>query len=299
MTLWTVGYGGASWETFLQVLREAGVQLVLDVRRTAWSESSPCYREAELVRELPRAGIAYERARELGNPPDVAAACTLAGNLEPFVQHLAERPNLVERLLLRLQEAPRVAILCGCPDSARCHRGVIAAACARRGVQVHHLRPRLGAAGPAPKILAITVRQPWAWAICQGHTALVNVLEPPARGAAYLAIHAKKEYDSALHLRMHELGLRLPPRGMHHDHGVVAVARLGGLLREREVPTGPRGGDPWFLGPVGLQLVELVTIQPVPCRGAAGLWKLPPDVLELVRDRWKTARAALCAEAGR
>lgn len=296
MTLWTITYGGVSWETFVQALKDAGVQLVLDVRRTAWSESSPCYREAELLRELPRAGLEYQRAKELGNW--VQAECLVAGNVGPYAKYLDERPELVDRLLLRLAAGERLALLCGCPNPQACHRGVIAAAAERRRVEVRHLRPRQGQdSGPPPKILGISTHQPWTWAITEGHTRLINVLEAPNRACSYLAIHANKEYDGALHLQMNRRGCATPPKmRQHHQHGVVAVGKLGGLLRERETPT---GADPWWWGPVGLVLEELVLIEPVPCRGAAGLWRLPPEALALVRSRWKAARAAQAATEGK
>lgn len=40
----------------------------------------------------------------------------------------------------------------------------------------------------------------------------------------------------------------------------------------------PQGEDPWWVGPVGWYFRDLVAIEPVPCKGAQGLWSLPADV---------------------
>jgi len=39
--------------------------------------------------------------------------------------------------------------------------------------------------------------------------------------------------------------------------------------------------DPWFVGPFGWVLSDVVVLPaPVPCRGAQGLWEVPADVRE-------------------
>ena len=73
------------------------------------------------------------------------------------------------------------------------------------------------------------------------------------------------------------LGIQMVHRGMkvpgpkEHDYGIVAVCRTG---RAHE-------------------LTEVVPIAPVECRGAAGLWRLPDELLVTVRARWLAAKAAL------
>lgn len=59
---------------------------------------------------------------------------------------------------------------------------------------------------------------------------------------------------------------------------IVAVARFGGT------PTSVN--DPWFVGPVGWLLEDVQVLrQPVACKGAQGLWDLPPAVLAQVADQ--------------
>lgn len=64
--------------------------------------------------------------------------------------------------------------------------------------------------------------------------------------------------------------------------GIVAVAKFGGTVEESD--------DPWFEGPIGWVLSEVMVLpEPVPCRGAQGLWSVPEDVAVLVRDGFKLA----------
>lgn len=52
---------------------------------------------------------------------------------------------------------------------------------------------------------------------------------------------------------------------------------------------GPLDVERWFFGPYGWLMPERVPIAPVPCRGAQGLWKLPPDVEAEVLRRYEAA----------
>lgn len=44
-----------------------------------------------------------------------------------------------------------------------------------------------------------------------------------------------------------------------------------------------QSNSPWFFGPVGIKLAQPVALKtPVPCKGALGLFRLPPDVMEVL-----------------
>lgn len=171
------------------------------------------------------------------------------------------------------------------------------------------------------KILALTILQPWATLIAQGPKRVENRTWAP-RGLKvgdYLALHAgvfsprlADHWNYALDLaEFHGILDEVPLLKQWNDvingelgrlyrarckrflqgavpHGaVIGVARLAGV--ERETPA----SDPWWCGPVGWRLTDVVGIEPVPCSGAQGLWELPPDVLDAVRERWAAARAAI------
>ena len=66
MRVFTVGHGARPGEEVVEVLCEAGVQTVVDVRRFPGSRRHPQFNQAALAAALEEAGIAYTHAVELG-----------------------------------------------------------------------------------------------------------------------------------------------------------------------------------------------------------------------------------------
>lgn len=117
---------------------------------------------------------------------------------------------------------------------------------------------------------AITLWQPWAWAITHADKRVENRTWSPPESliGEQIAIHAGKQFDeSAIHLLV-RCG------GSLFFGGVVGVATLAGVTTSC-----PAGQDTWFSGPVGWILEDVVALaDPVPCRGFQGLWALPEAV---------------------
>lgn len=306
MSLCTIGYGGVPWPSFVEALAEAGVQVVVDVRLTPWSKSAPCYRRDDLALALSQLGLGYVHDADLGNP--VQDECRADKSLAPYRQHLLAHLGVLAPVRQLLASGTAVALLCGCPRQDQCHRGVIAEELRRLtpGLVVRHLHPPQGEdRGPAPKILGLTLMQPWAHAvIAEGKPVENRTWRPWCPIGTYLAIHAGKTYDiDGEHWIASALGRQLPPR-KHHDTGaIVGVARLaavveGGVLDAKVVagrlpatmePGGP--GWDWYCGPKGWVLDEVVKLpKPLPCKGAQGLWRVPDDVLPLLRKQWALGR---------
>jgi hypothetical protein len=147
---------------------------------------------------------------------------------------------------------------------------------------------------------ALTIHQPWAWFIAQGYKPIENrSWAPPASiVGCHVAIHASKRWNageviSDLNWAWIEKLFPASERGGTQEQflarlqaqcgHVVAVARLAGSVRE--------SSSRWFFGPIGWQLEDVVAIEPVACRGAQGLWALPPDVHVTVRERYGRARS--------
>lgn len=90
------------------------------------------------------------------------------------------------------------------------------------------------------------------------------------------------EHAAGLVLDLSELNYS---RVLAEGRGVVAVGKVRGPIEGE-----PRG---WYIGSpsIGWLFDRVVRLPvPVPCRGAQGLWELPPDVLAAVREQ--IARAA-------
>lgn len=56
-----------------------------------------------------------------------------------------------------------------------------------------------------------------------------------------------------------------------------------------EVKVADRVDSPWFVGPIGWKLADVVAIAPVPCSGQQGLWMVPVDLLPYVRRAYQQA----------
>jgi uncharacterized protein (DUF488 family) len=144
--LYTIGYESATVERFLEALRAAGVQVVVDVRAIAASRR-PGFAKTRLAESLRSAGIEYLHLRGLGTPAEGRAAARAGKHDELrriYLEHLATGPardDLDE--LARLVAADRsVCLLCLEADPEHCHRSLVAETVrARLDIEVTHLHP--------------------------------------------------------------------------------------------------------------------------------------------------------------
>lgn len=156
--LWTIGVYGFDRETFLESLRGAGIDLLLDVRQRrgvrgseyAWANSQ------RLQAALKEAGIAYSHLRELA--PTTAMRELQYREDEKRGEGKRDRSALAPAYAVRYTEevldradlepivrwigSSRPALLCVERDPEACHRSLIAERLSREfGFGVEHLRP--------------------------------------------------------------------------------------------------------------------------------------------------------------
>lgn len=143
----TIGYEGATAQSFVAALQEHGVKLVVDVRALA-SSRRPGFAKTRLSANLAEAGIDYVHMRRLGTPADGRAAARAGRHDEMrriFLAHLATEPAQEElEALAELVRAGRpLALLCFEAEPAHCHRSLVAAALGERlPLRVTHLLAR-------------------------------------------------------------------------------------------------------------------------------------------------------------
>lgn len=136
---------------------------------------------------------------------------------------------------------------------------------------------------------ALTLWQPWAWAIAHAGKRIENRNWPPPRWiiGEEIAIHAGKKIDK-------DDAFDLLDELEHDDvdfvlGAVVAVATVKGWVdsMSEEHPQAK-----WFCGPCGWVLVDVVPLRsPVPCRGYQKLWNLPDEVMAQVFKELDSMRA--------
>lgn len=144
---------------------------------------------------------------------------------------------------------------------------------------------------------AITLRHPSPWAICYLGKDVENVgwcppstkLHPGDR----LAIHGgRMPADTEIRrsfAALEERGCIFPGSAIPslddlrtQESSIVAVVTYGGALTSHT--------SKWFAGYYGWLVRNLVVLpQPVPCRGARGLWSVPAAVLEQMRDQFRSS----------
>lgn len=143
---------------------------------------------------------------------------------------------------------------------------------------------------------ALTIWQPYAHYIALGLKKIENRTWAPTENMLklgdYFAIHAGMRYDkSGAESIRRELGLVVPKHEDLPKGAIVAVAVLD-RIAAAEDDFDPAWDDPWFSGPWGWCLRDVVAIEPVPCNGAQKLWYVPDRIVEKVRENFRKARRA-------
>lgn len=132
--------------------------------------------------------------------------------------------------------------------------------------------------------LALSVRQPWAWAIIYAGKDVENRdWRRPNPGLTFrgrVAIHAssgmtRDEYDAV----MPRGTLPIPPAHLLVRGAIIGHVQIMDIIRDpgREMIT-----SPWFTGPVGLLLAHPVAIEPIPCAGALGFFDWRRNATEAI-----------------
>jgi uncharacterized protein (DUF488 family) len=132
----TVGHSTHQSHEFLELLRGAAIEALVDVRRYPGSRRMPWFNEAGLRRSLTAAGIEYLHLAELGGRRGPAG-------LQGYAEHMASREFAagLERLEA-VARGRRTAVMCAEGHWRRCHRRMLADALVDRGWQVVHVGPR-------------------------------------------------------------------------------------------------------------------------------------------------------------
>ena len=133
--VFTIGYENATVAGFQDALRDAKVDLLVDVRAVA-SSRRPGFAKTALAANANAAGAEYLHLRALGTPADGRAAAR-AGKPEEmkqiFRQQLAtdEAQEQLAQVADLVKQGRRLALLCLEADASVCHRSIVAAEVAR------------------------------------------------------------------------------------------------------------------------------------------------------------------------
>jgi hypothetical protein len=124
--------------------------------------------------------------------------------------------------------------------------------------------------------LALSVRQPWAWAILHAGKEIENrswgAIRSGGMAPGRICLHAAtgmtaREYDwGAWRLQGH--GVRAPRPDELVRGAIIGTVEVTAIV--------DRSDSPWFGGPAGLVLARPQPIAPIPARGALGYFRWQP-----------------------
>ena len=140
--VWTIGHGARTAEDLLLVLRSAGVQTLVDVRRFPGSRRHPQFNQAAFAAVLDGAGIQYVHEIELGGlrsgePGEERFDCIDTPAFRSYAARMSTAPW--QEALERSLALPAPCFMCAETLWWRCHRRLIADLLVARGHGVLHL----------------------------------------------------------------------------------------------------------------------------------------------------------------
>lgn len=142
MKVFTIGYEGLDIDDFLSLLRENGIQTVVDIRELPLSRKRGFSKRA-LEAELHSAGCEYVHLVKLGCPKSVRDQYRVDGNwknyTKGFLKHLKGQQESIAELAA-LAASSDCALLCYEADPNFCHRSMVANAVSEvAGLKIHHI----------------------------------------------------------------------------------------------------------------------------------------------------------------
>ncbi len=142
--VYTIGHSNRPIEEFIGLLREHGIERVLDIRTVPKSRHNPQFGQDQLPDSLAQAGIGYEYIRELGGlrkaRKDTPNGAWRNASFRGYADHM-QSPEFNEHvdIVARMAQSTRCALMCAEAVPWRCHRSMVADALAVRGVPAEHI----------------------------------------------------------------------------------------------------------------------------------------------------------------
>ena len=137
MKFYTIGYGGRNPQEFLDLLKQKGVRVVVDVRLKPDRAYRGCYAKAKsedkgIQKLLSDCDIGYVSLVKLGNP-----FMEYSDWRDRYHQYLEKDGDI---LIEPLQSIPGpFCLLCAEKSPAECHRFLIAECLVSKGYEVEHI----------------------------------------------------------------------------------------------------------------------------------------------------------------
>ena len=145
MNLYTIGYEKRNIDEFINLLKAAKVEILIDVREIAWSYKKD-FCKRRLSESLSNSGIEYIHLKSLGNPKEIRKSdSSQLQILKRYKEHLTKTGSgLLE--LLTVYEGAKIAnrsicLTCFEREYHCCHRSIIADSLKSRlkNIKIYHI----------------------------------------------------------------------------------------------------------------------------------------------------------------
>ena len=152
MTIYSIGHSTRPIDEFLALLRNNGIEQLVDVRLFPGSRTNPQFGRDALRQSLQAAGVGYVHEPRLGGRRRAAKDSQNTGwrntSFRGYADHMATR-EFTDALasLIAVAGEKTTAIMCAEAVPWRCHRSLIADALMHAGWRVLHIT---GSAEPSP-----------------------------------------------------------------------------------------------------------------------------------------------------
>jgi hypothetical protein len=140
----TIGHSTHPIEQFIELLRQHGVERLVDIRTIPRSRHNPQFNGAALAKSVEDEGIGYVHLKELGGLRHPRRDSINVGWRNASFRGYADYMQTAEfeqalRRLLQLCEDKRCAAMCAEAVPWRCHRSLLADVLVARGIPVEHI----------------------------------------------------------------------------------------------------------------------------------------------------------------
>ena len=138
--IWTIGHSNHSARRFIDLLRDARIDCVADVRSTPFSRRNPQFSQKALTASLKDAGIEYWFLGEALGARPKDPDCYEGGKAS--YARIAATPAFQEeiRALIEESHAKLIALMCAEKEPLDCHRTILVGrALAQRDTELAHI----------------------------------------------------------------------------------------------------------------------------------------------------------------
>lgn len=142
--IWTIGHSTRALEDFINLLKNYGINIVIDIRTVPRSRTNPQFNRETLPSELGKAGVDYLHIAGLGGLRRPAPNSPNKGWRVPSFRGYADYMQTEEfeqklNELIKISRSAHIALMCAEAVPWRCHRSLVADSLTIRGIRVEHI----------------------------------------------------------------------------------------------------------------------------------------------------------------